>query len=339
MKLRNLKFFLPLALVCLMTGCYEESNAPVIDDDIEIIKEAYENEEIEVLAPEVEATSRGGRSSGKYTFRTLNAALHCTGLTDAVKRSKGTLYAPSDQAFAKLGLDRTNICEALDTETLVNILTYHFNLEKIGIREKGCFTQFNGDIIQVKRPSFRNYQVNDTRAYLKFKTRKLTVYAIEDVLFPAEGNIVGTAVAADDFNVLVSAVLAADPSIAAALSDEDAVFTVFAPTDAAFGDLLAALGLNSLEEAVAAVGVEGLSTILLYHVVDGCAVSNTLIDGAVIPTLSGETITIDLDNLSIIDKSGAPSGLIPSLLDIRTSNGVIHAIDKVLLPQAIIDAL
>ena len=181
--------------------------------------------------------------------------------------------------------------------------------------------------------------MNDTRAYLKFKTRKLTVYAIEDVLFPAEGNIVGTAVAADDFNVLVSAVLAADPSIAAALSDEDAVFTVFAPTDAAFGDLLAALGLNSLEEAVAAVGVEGLSTILLYHVVDGCAVSNTLIDGAVIPTLSGETITIDLDNLSIIDKSGAPSGLIPSLLDIRTSNGVIHAIDKVLLPQAIIDAL
>ena len=101
MKLRNLKFFLPLALVCLMTGCYEESNAPVIDDDIEIIKEAYENEEIEVLAPEVEATSRGGRSSGKYTFRTLNAALHCTGLTDAVKRSKGTLYAPSDQAFAQ----------------------------------------------------------------------------------------------------------------------------------------------------------------------------------------------------------------------------------------------
>jgi len=284
------------------------------------------------------AEARGHRP-GRFSFRTLSAALRCTGLAETVRFAPVTIYAPSDRAFAKLGLDPSNVCEALDQETLTAILLYHVNENKIGLRESGCFSQLNGDIIQVQRPSFRDYLINDTRAYLRFTARRSFIYAIEDVLIPPASNIVETAVAADDFNALVAAVTAADPSIAAALSDEDAVFTVFAPTDQAFSELLGALGLNSLEEAVGALGVEALSQVLLYHVVDGCAVSNALVDGAAVPTLQGENLGIDLGQLSIIDKSGAPSGLIPSLLDIRTSNGVVHAIDKVLLPQAILDAL
>jgi len=304
-------------------------------DSVEDIIEVMDaNEDLAQLSDNSQdlATARSHRP-GRFSFRTLNAALHCTGLASAVRNAEWTVYAPSDRAFAKLGLNRSNICDAIDKETLTEILLYHVNEAKIGIREKGCFQQLNGDILQVKRPSFRKYILNE------FTSRRLSVYAIEDVLTLPASNIVETAVAADDFNALVAAVTAADPSIAAALSDEDAVFTVFAPTDEAFGNLLGALGVSSLEEAVAAIGVEGLSTVLLYHVVDGCAVSNALVDGSDVPTLQGETLGIDLSQLAIIDKTGAPSGLITSLLDIRTSNGVVHAIDKVLLPQAILDAL
>ena len=148
--------------------------------------------------------------------------------------------------------------------------------------------------------------------------------------------IVETAVAAGNFKTLAAALQAAD--LVDALQGEGP-FTVFAPTDQAFVDLLGALNLNSLEEVVAAIGVEGLTSILLYHVVDACAVSNSLENDAAIPTLLGEEVIVDLDNLGIIDKTGTASGLIPELLDIRTNNGVIHAIDKVLIPQVILDQL
>ena len=127
--------------------------------------------------------------------------------------------------------------------------------------------------------------------------------------------------------------------MAAALSNDDAIFTVFAPTDKAFGDLLAALGVSSLEEAVAAVGMEALTTILLYHVVDGCATSNDLRNNMMIPTLQGESVRVDLRNKTIVDKTGTGAPLVKSGLNIRTANGYIHTIDKVLLPQAILDVL
>jgi len=185
--------------------------------------------------------------------------------------------------------------------------------------------------------------INDSRIYLGWTQRghgyKLRVYAITDVLLPPTDNIVATAASVSDFSSLVAAVLAADPAIAAALSDEDAIYTVFAPTNQAFADLVLALGYNDLNDLVAGIGVNALSTVLLYHVADACAFSNNLSDGQSIATLQGETVDVDLNNLSLIDKSGAPAGLVPTGLDVLTSNGVVHTIDKVLLPQAIINAL
>ena len=85
--------------------------------------------------------------------------------------------------------------------------------------------------------------------------------------------------------------------------------------------------------------MEGLSTILLYHVVDACAFSNDLRNNLELETLQGETITVDLKNLAIEDKTGTPAPLDAEGLDILTSNGIVHTINKVLLPQVIIDAL
>lgn len=276
------------------------------------------------------------------SFKTLNQALHCTNLIDALFTGSKTIYAPSDAAFEKLGLNADNVCETLNEETLKSILLYHVVDENVRLSSKGCITMLDGNIAQLNKNEHKFF-INDSRLFAKWTQRgyeyKLKVYGIKDVLSPPANNIVATAIEADMFSILVDAVLAADPGIAEALSNEEAVFTVFAPTNEAFVDLLTALGLNDLNEVVEAIGVEGLSTILLYHVVDACAFSNNLSNGLSLTTLQGESLTVDLKNLSLIDKSENPSGLVADGLDILTSNGIVHTIDKVLLPQAILDAL
>jgi len=280
--------------------------------------------------------------TGYFSFKTLNQALDCTDLTGALFVGKKTIYAPSDAAFDKLGLNAHNVCDALDKETLTNILLYHVAEENVSLKAKGCQTMLDGNIAQLNQSSHQFF-VNESKLYLKWTQRgheyKLRAYAIKDVLMPPTNNIVATAASVDMFSSLVAAVLAADPGIAEALSNEDAVFTVFAPTNQAFADLLTALGFSDLNGLVNAIGVEALSTVLLYHVVDACAFSNDLSDGLNITTLQGEDLSVDLDNLSLIDKSETPAGLVAEGLDVLTSNGIVHTIDKVLLPQAILDAL
>lgn len=347
--MKTFNFFRTLTLVLFATsifiGCSKESPETaesVYDHEMQI--DVENGQEYESFIDEDEAQVR---SRAQSSFRTLNQALRCTGLTIPLYRGLKTIYAPTDAAFLKLGLDNSNVCD-LPIEDLKAILLYHVTDDYVGNKEVGCQETLDGNIVQITKDGRKRY-VNGSKNVFTFLqcphgqrnvSYALKVYAIDDVLTVPKDNIVNTAVgAAPEFTSLVAAVLAADPTIAAALSDEDAIFTVFAPTNEAFANLLEALGLNSLEEAVGAVGIEGLSTILLYHVIDGCAFSNDLTDGMTVETLQGESLTIDLANLAIQDKTTDSSGLITSSLDILTSNGVIHAIDKVLLPQAILDAL
>ncbi len=331
--------YLLIALTPLFTISCSKDNLPIDeqqDTATEISMEVAE--ELEYL----EEQEAKDRSHSYFTFRTLNQALHCTGLNAALFSGKKTIYAPSDAAFEKLGLNRHNICDALDTETLTAILLYHVAGRIVKLNEKGCVELLDGNIAQLKRDSWKRF-INDSRIYLAWQQKghdyKLRVYAITDVLMPPTDNIVTTASGAEMFSSLVSAVLAADPGIATALSNEDAIYTVFAPTNQAFADLIDALGVGDLNGLVSAIGVEALSTVLLYHVADACAFSNNLADGLEVATLQGETVEVDLDNLSLIDKTGTPSALVVEGLDILTSNGVVHTIDKVLLPQVILDAL
>lgn len=297
-------------------------------------------------ATEVEYLEQSGvesRAASFFTFNTLNQALACTGLDAVVANGTFTVYAPSDAAFAKLGLNAHNICDAIDNETLTNILLYHVIPSEIAsISREGCAQMANGDLTQLSERFHQNF-INESKIYLSITIgvhpNILRLYAITDVLEVPASNIVETAASASIFESLVAAVLAADPAIAAALSDNDAIYTVFAPTNEAFANLVAGLGANSLEELVAAVGVEALSTILLYHVVDACAFSNDLKNGQTLRTLQGENLFVDLDNLAIIDKTTEASNLEVELLDIRTANGVVHGINKVLLPNAILENL
>ncbi|WP_053977362.1 fasciclin domain-containing protein [Mangrovimonas xylaniphaga] len=156
-------------------------------------------------------------------------------------------------------------------------------------------------------------------------------------------NIVQTAASNDDLSSLVSALTVADQNadsdLIGALSG-DGPFTVFAPTNDAFSDLLGSLdNFNSLSDFDTEEERELLGTILQYHVIAGAAaMSSDLSDGQTITTLQGESITVNIDGgVSISDATSTEANVITA--NVEATNGVIHIIDKVLLPQEIIDAI
>lgn len=134
-------------------------------------------------------------------------------------------------------------------------------------------------------------------------------------------DIVDTAAANSDFETLVAAVQAA--GLVDTLKG-DGPFTVFAPTDAAF----AALPDGTVETLLKPENRDQLTQILTYHVIPGKVMSTDLSDGMQATTVEGGAITVDLDNGVMINDASVTAA------DIETSNGVIHVIDKVIMPAS-----
>jgi len=136
------------------------------------------------------------------------------------------------------------------------------------------------------------------------------------------GTIVDVAVANGSFNTLVAAVTAAD--LVDTLSSEGP-FTVFAPTDDAF----AALPEGLVDCLLLEENVDALSAILTYHVVSGEVFSTDLTEGPV-ATVQGEEIAVSLTDGVVLNDSASVI-----IADVAASNGVIHAIDGVIVPPSI----
>ena len=136
----------------------------------------------------------------------------------------------------------------------------------------------------------------------------------------AKADIVDTAVAADDFNTLVAAVKAA--GLVETLKG-DGPFTVFAPTDAAF----AALPPGTVETLLKPENKDKLVAVLTYHVVPGKVMSKDLAGKKLkAKTAQGSSVSIDATSGVMVDGANVVAA------DIGASNGVIHVIDKVILP-------
>lgn len=108
----------------------------------------------------------------------------------------------------------------------------------------------------------------------------------------------------------------------------DGPFTVFAPTNDAFGALLTELGAGGLGEIDDAT----LNAVLQYHVVNGANVlAGDLTDGQVVETFGGSEFTIDLSSgASITDAQGRNTQIV--VTDVQTNNGVLHVVSQVLRP-------
>ncbi|WP_170331238.1 fasciclin domain-containing protein [Ruegeria arenilitoris] len=158
--------------------------------------------------------------------------------------------------------------------------------------------------------------------------RKIAVAGVASILFStsamADGHgkdIVDTAVSAGSFTTLVAAVQAAE--LVDTLKGEGP-FTVFAPTDEAF----AALPEGTVETLLKPENKDQLVAILTYHVVPGKVMSGDLSDDMTAATVQGGEITIDLDSGVMVNDANVVQA------DIETKNGVIHVIDKVIIPAS-----
>ena len=150
------------------------------------------------------------------------------------------------------------------------------------------------------------------------------IHVIDKMLIPNDfvlsgNNIVDVALGNEDFSMLVALLQKAD--LVSALQGEGP-FTVFAPTDAAFEKLLAALDISASD----LMQQPDLAKVLLYHVVQGKAMSGDLQDGMQLTTLNGESLTVDLTDGVQINSSTVV------LADIQAINGVVHVIDEILVP-------
>lgn len=228
-----------------------------------------------------------------------------------------TLFAPSDEAFAALP---EGTLESLTSEELLNILLYHVVTTEVpsSAVSNSKVEMANGAeaIIQVKedgRVIIQGANVTQT----DILGTNGVVHFIDKVILPPseDGTIVDTLVGAGNFATLLSAAVATG---AADTLVTDGPFTLFAPTDDAF----AALPEGTLES----LSDEALLDILLYHVVVGLQVKAADVTAGNVTMGNGDEAALALDDGVTINESNV------ILTDLLGSNGVIHVIDKVLLP-------
>ena len=166
----------------------------------------------------------------------------------------------------------------------------------------------------------------DTEEIVVEEVEEIVVEEVEEVDEPAveegPGTIVDVAVGAGSFTTLVAAVQAA--GLVDTLSGEGP-FTVFAPTDEAFAALPEGLVEALLEEE----NLDILVQILTYHVVSGAVFSSDVTTGDV-ASVEGSTIAVE-----VTDAGVTVNGANVTAVDIEASNGVIHVIDAVILPEGL----
>lgn len=273
-------------------------------------------------------------------FDTLETAVKAANLADALAApGEMTVFAPTDDAFAKLPADMLNSLLADPSGALTQVLLYHVAPGTLGssdVLDMTAIPTLQGGNLEVSLRDGLPY-VNDSQIIITdIQAKNGVIHVIDTVLVPdvslsatpvtdvaapaATGSIVDIAVANGNFETLVQVVTAAGLADTLAGPGD---YTVFAPTDAAF----AALPAGTLE-ALLADPTGDLKNILLYHVVGDSLSGDQIATDDYIPTLAGPFLTVNRDGNNIVDISGAHI----VMRDIQASNGVIHVIDAVLIP-------
>jgi transforming growth factor-beta-induced protein len=297
-----------------------------------------ENSELypELFLAEDNLLKFGGTSSSYSrrppTFVNLIVALVKTNLLSTVAKNQLTLFAPSDEAFEKLFKELgVKGIRDIPADVLRPILLYHVVSGKVYSYQlkNGFVPTLNGAAVEVKLNG--SVMINDAKVVCaNIRALNGVIHVIDKVLLPPTKNIVEIAAGNPNFSILVDAVIYAELDSVLA---NGGPFTVFAPTNDAFVALLAEFKLNSFEELVGAIGKEGLTKVLLYHVVSGRVYSSDLPKGPLsVKTLNGQSFMIDVTKIKITDAAKRESFLIPDFLNIQATNGVIHVINRVILP-------
>ena len=257
-----------------------------------------------------------------------------------------TVFAPTDKAFARLGLHNSDDLTVLQTDFLTNTVLYHVsngNLPSSDITEGGKSASAIGihrRFITVGPDKYINGSkilATDVRA------ENGTVHVIDKVLLATGVDIVQSALALRDTQVfkspeltfLVEAVLYAELAGALSASPGSPSFTVFAPTDAAFRQLGVDLGLPlNVPSDIRQLPKDVVTAVLLNHVVADGGKFTCELNGATIRPLGGSDLSIaKFSNGDLVVRGKGHAESAQTLIsDIQTTNGVVHLIDRLLLP-------
>lgn len=330
-SLRNLILTGVVSLAMFTAGCNKaDDNNPnqepiSANQDINSVLKSF-SENPELFAEQAGDLKRGGQPQN---FTILRRALEISGLSTTVSTSRLTLFAPTDDAFRSLFATlRINGIDDLPSAQLRTILLYHVIDRPVLSTQlrAGFVPTLNGAAVEVKLNN--GVMINDARvSRANVRASNGVVHIIDKVLLPPTMNIVEVALSNPEFSILVQAVVKADLAQTLATGGP---FTVFAPTNEAFVALLAELGASSLDD----IPVDVLKRVLLYHVVSGRVYSSDLPAGPfTVPTLNGGTFEINASTLQLKDFNNRISKLKPTMLNIQATNGVIHVIDRVILPE------
>ena len=328
MKLLS-KFLLVAFFATVFVSCSDDDDAPVIppSGDPTIADLVTENEQ----------------------FSSLLAALVRTDLVAPFAGGSGdlTVFAPTNDAFSTFLQDNgfsslEEVPESLSREVLLNhvvngrvlaadLTTGYVNSLGTGSASESTLSLFINTDGGVAINGVSNVTTADILA------TNGVVHEVNAVI--GLPSVTTQAIANPQFSSLVSALIAASTDqtnyVDILSGSENSPFTVFAPTNAAFDDLLSGLGVSGLGDVAPAT----LAIILEYHVIAGSNVrSSDLTTGLTAVTLQGEELEFDLSNgAQVMDATEANANI--AIVDVQTNNGVVHAIDKVLLPQVIVDVI
>ncbi len=272
-------------------------------------------------------------------FSLLVEAVVKADLVDALSDGPLTLFAPRNDAFqAFLNAAGTNTVENTPKEVLVTVLTNHvlggeFRAADLQTAYYETLSRIpDGDAFtSMYINTVNGVTINGTIGVVQpdVDVTNGVIHVVDQVIAPP--TVVTFATADPSFSLLVEALTAPGLSVNAVdVLSGNGPFTVFAPTNAAFQDLL---NSNPDWDSVTDIPTATLEKVLLYHVSTAGNVRSTdLSNGQAVPTLANETFTIDLSGAQPRIMAGLNEANI-IFTDVQAQNGVIHVLDTVILPE------
>ena len=237
-----------------------------------------------------------------------------------------TVFAPTDEAFAAAGIDLTSSFNNEEITQLTDILTYHVVAGQVlaGDLSDGmtASTVYPGNLTFTVNSN--GVMVNDANVIsANVPASNGVIHVIDKVLMPPT-NLVDIPTVATSTGIHTALVAALAQADLVTTLQGDGPFTVFAPTDDAF--TAAGIDLSTFDTAEE---IATLVDILTYHVVPGAVMSSDLTDGMTAAAVNTDslTFTVTADGVMVNDANVVSA-------DVEASNGVVHVIDKVLMPPA-----
>ncbi|CCH52803.1 Transforming growth factor-beta-induced protein ig-h3 Short=Beta ig-h3 [Fibrisoma limi BUZ 3] len=286
--------------------------------------------------PGVVVTSLTATVNGNANLTFLAAAINRAGLGADLSQGLLTVFAPSDDAFRAAGFANVAAINAAQPADLKRILQYHV----IGSRiDKSAFPTAVNTSYQTLLPNARVVVYKTQAGVVSVNNAQITqpdipatnaaIHIINRVLMPPTVTVVDLAKGNQELSFLVAAIERAGVQNTLTSNPENG-FTVFAPTNAAFR----AAGYAD-EAAIRAADPKALADVLNYHVLTTRAFAQTLPNGAELVTAQGGSIRItNADGkVSILGKGNGTNAANVTQADQVTTNGVVHVIDRVLLPK------